>query len=163
IPRPLQAAVDPQNYDLLFLAICLVALIVAAAAMEILLRSPFGRLLRCVREDDVVAASLGKNVLAARATAFAVGGAVIGAGAALHAFFLSYVDPTQFTPIMMAFVFMAVILGGRGSNFGLMIGACTVMTLLEATRFLKDLFVVLDGNQIASIRMILIGAALILL
>ena len=58
---------------------------------------------------------------------------------------------------------MAVIAGGRGSHRGLILGACSIMFLLEATRFLKDVIDVLDNAQIAAIRLILIGAGLIAL
>ena len=64
---------------------------------------------------------------------------------------------------MTAYAFMAVIAGGRGSHRGLIIGACSVMFLLESTRFLKDVIDVLDNAQIAAIRLIFIGAGLILL
>jgi branched-chain amino acid transport system permease protein len=56
---------------------------------------------------------------------------------------------------------MAVIVGGRGSNRGLLLGACTVMVLLEGTRFLKDFVPVLSAQQSASLRLALIGAGLV--
>jgi branched-chain amino acid transport system permease protein len=58
---------------------------------------------------------------------------------------------------------MAVIMGGRGSNLGVIIGAATVLLLIEGSRFLKDVFPVLDATQIASVRLMLIGLGLILL
>jgi ABC-type branched-subunit amino acid transport system permease subunit len=57
---------------------------------------------------------------------------------------------------------MAVIAGGRGSNKGLLIGAVTIMTLVEGSRFLKDLIHVFDATQLAALRLILIGLGLIL-
>jgi ABC-type branched-subunit amino acid transport system permease subunit len=57
---------------------------------------------------------------------------------------------------------MAVIAGGRGSNRGILLGACTVMVLLEGSRFLKDFVDVLDSDQLAAVRLILIGLGLIL-
>jgi ABC-type branched-subunit amino acid transport system permease subunit len=58
---------------------------------------------------------------------------------------------------------MAVIAGGRGANFGVILGAVFVMILLEGSRFLKDLIPALDATQLAALRIIIIGVGLILL
>ncbi|MEO8188000.1 MAG: branched-chain amino acid ABC transporter permease, partial [Burkholderiaceae bacterium] len=126
-------------------------------------RSPFGRIVRAVREDDLVAATLGKDVLWARVRIFAIGGAFIGLAGSLHAFYYQYIDPTQFSTIVIAYAFMAVIAGGRGSHWGCIFGAAMVMLLLEGSRFVKDLIPALDSDQLAAIRIILIGAGLIAL
>ncbi len=131
--------------------------------LEALVRSPFGRALRAVRDDPVVAGSLGKPVLLLRIKAFAIGGAVMGVAGSLHAFYLTYIDPGQFTSIMTAYAFMAVILGGRGSNTGLLVGACTIIALIEATRFLKDALNMIDGVQLFALRLGLVGLGIILL
>lgn len=162
IPRPLWGLVNEKSYDELFLVILLVVVLVLFLLLERLIRSPFGRAVRAVREDDVVAATLGKNVIMLRVKAFALGGAVIGIGGAFHAYYLTYIDPSQFSAIITAYTFMAVIAGGRGSNRGLLIGAATIMCLIEGSRFLKDMVQVLDATQLASIRLILIGLGLIL-
>lgn len=163
IPRPLVALVGGANYEIAFLAIAAGSVLVVYVLLECLVRSPFGRALRAIRDDDVVAATLGKNVLSLRMKAFAVGGAVIGLAGALHAYYLSYIDPGQFAGFVTVYAFMAVIAGGKGSNRGLIIGACTVMVLLEGSRFLKDVLPWLTAQQSAAMRFILIGVALILL
>ena len=162
VPRPLWGLVSEKNYEVLFLVILLVVLLGLFVALEILLRSPFGRAIRAVREDDVVVATLGKNVVMLRVKAFALGGAIIGVAGAFHAYYLTYIDPSQFSAIITAYAFMAVIAGGRGSNRGLLIGAAVIMCLVEGSRFLKDLIHVLDATQLAAIRLILIGLGLIL-
>lgn len=163
IPRPFIDAIGTDYYETFYLANCLVTVLIVFLGLERLTRSPFGRALRAVRDDDLVAASLGKNVLMLRVKAFAIGGAITGVAGSLQAYQFSYIDPSQFTAIMTAYAFMAVIAGGRGSHRGLILGACSIMFLLEATRFLKDVIDILDNGQIAAIRLILIGAGLILL
>jgi branched-chain amino acid transport system permease protein len=163
IPRPFVERIAPEHYEAAFLAGCLLLLAVVYLLLERLIRAPFGRALRATREDDVVAATLGKNVLALRFKAFAVGGAVVGLAGALHAFYFTYIDPTQFASFVTVYAFMAVIAGGRGSNKGLLIGAATVMVLLEGSRFLKDLLPFLAAHQAASLRLVLIGVGLIAL
>jgi branched-chain amino acid transport system permease protein len=162
IPRPLWGLVSEEYYELLFLGILIAVVLVLFVMLEILLRSPFGRAIRAVREDDVVVATLGKNVTMLRVKAFAVGGAIIGVAGAFHAYYLTYIDPSQFSAIVTAYTFMAVIAGGRGSNKGLLFGAAVIMCLIEGSRFLKDVVQVLDATQLAAIRLILIGLGLIL-
>src|SRR2546423_3091324 len=112
---------------------------------------------------DVVAATLGKNVLWVRVRIFAIGGGIIGLAGSMHGFYYQYIDPTQFSNIVLAYGFMAVIAGGRGAHGGAIFGAAAVMALLEGSRFLKDLVPALDSDQLAAIRIIIIGVGLILL
>jgi branched-chain amino acid transport system permease protein len=161
IPRPLIDVVGGDRYELFFLLLCLVLVAVTYVVLDRIIRSPFGRALRAVREDDVVAATLGKNVLTLRVKAFAIGGAVIGLAGALHAYYFTYIDPTEFAGFVTVYAFMAVIVGGKGSNRGLLLGACTVMVLLEGTRFLKDFVPFFSAQQAASLRLALIGACLV--
>jgi len=163
IPRPLIGLVGGDQYELFCWLLCLVLVAVTYLLLDRVIRSPFGRALRAVREDDVVAAMLGKNVLALRVKAFAIGGAVIGLAGALHAYYFTYIDPGEFAGFVTVYAFMAVIVGGKGSNRGLLLGACTVMVLLEGTRFLKDFVPFLSAQQAASLRLALIGAGLVLI
>jgi ABC-type branched-subunit amino acid transport system permease subunit len=163
IPRPLIRFVGGENYELAFLAACLALVAGVYILLERLVRAPFGRALRALREDDVVAATLGKDVLKLRIKAFAIGGAVIGLAGALHAFYFTYIDPGQFAGFVTIYAFMAVIAGGKGSNGGLLLGACTVMVLVEGTRFLKDFLPFLEPSQAAPLRLMLIGVGLILI
>lgn len=163
IPRPLIGLIGGDQYEVFFLAVCLVLVAVVYLVLDRIIRSPFGRALRAVREDDLVAATLGKNVLTLRVKAFAIGGAVIGLAGALHAYYFTYIDPGEFAGFITVYAFMTVIVGGKGSNRGLLMGACTVMVLLEGTRFLKDFVPFLSAQQAASLRLAMIGAGLILI
>jgi branched-chain amino acid transport system permease protein len=163
VPRPLAGWIGPSYYESAFLALLLAVVAAIYIVLELLLRSQFGLALRASREDDVVAETLGKDVLALRIKAFAAGGAIIGIAGAFHAFYLTYVDPSQFATAITGYTFMAVILGGRGSNAGLAIGAALIMTVFESTRFLKDSVSFLDATQLASLRLIFVGLGLVLL
>jgi len=163
VPRPFGAVIAPEYYQYFLLALALVLLLATLWFLNRLARSPFGRLVRAVREDDVVAATLGKNVLWVRVRIFAIGGGIIGLAGSLHSFYYQYIDPTQFSNIVIAYAFMAVIAGGRGAHRGAILGAASVMLLLEGSRFLKDVIPALDSDQLAAIRIIIIGAGLIAL
>ena len=163
IPRPLGDVVPPEQYQYFLLGLSVALLLATLAFLTVIQRSPFGRVVRAVREDDVVAATLGKNVLWARVRIFAIGGGIIGLAGSLHGFYYQYIDPTQFSNIVLAYAFMAVIAGGRGAHKGAILGAAAVMVLLEGSRFLKDAIPALDSDQLAAIRIIIIGVGLILL
>jgi len=163
IPRPLGDVVPPEYYQYFMLGLSVALLLGTLWFMNAIARSPFGRVMRAVREDDVVAATLGKHVLWARVRIFAIGGAFIGLAGSLHAFYYQYIDPTQFSNIVIAYAFMAVIAGGRGAHRGTIWGAAVVMLLLEGSRFVKDLIPGIDSDQLAAIRIIIIGVGLIML
>ena len=163
IPRPLGAAIAPEYYQYFLLGLSVALLLGTLWFLNVIARSPFGRLVRAVREDDVVAATLGKNVLWARVRIFAIGGGIIGLAGSMHGFYYQYIDPTQFTNIVIAYAFMAVIAGGRGAHQGTIWGAAVVMALLEGSRFLKDAIPAIDSDQLAAIRIIIIGVGLLLL
>jgi len=162
IPRPLLDVIGSNHYEAAFLAACLAIVAIVYGLLELVLRAPFGRALRAAREDDIVTATLGKNVQVLRIKAFVIGGAVIGLAGALHAFYFTYIDPGQFAGSVMIYALMAVIIGGKGSNRGLLAGACMVMMLLEGTRFLKEFIPILGSQQAASLRLMLIGGGLLL-
>src|SRR3989441_5334455 len=134
IPRPLGDVVPPEQYQYFLLALSLALLLGTLGFLTLISRSPFGRVVRAVREDDVVAATLGKNVLWARVRIFAIGGGIIGLAGSMHAFYYQYIDPTQFTNIVIAYAFMAVIAGGRGAHGGAICGAGAGMGLLGGAR-----------------------------
>lgn len=153
----------PVTGDPAFVLLTLGALVLVYWVMQRVARSPFGRVARALRDDPLVAATLGKPVLSLRVRVFALGGAALGIAGALHAFYYQYIDPTQFGPIITAYAFMAVIIGGRGSNPGVLISSFSVVLLLESSRFLNDYIGWLSAAELASIRLMLVGVALILM
>jgi branched-chain amino acid transport system permease protein len=92
-----------------------------------------------------------------------VGGAILGLAGGLHAFYYTYIDPTQFGPIITAYAFMAVVIGGRGSNRGVLVSAFTLILVLEGSRFLVDWVPQLGSSELAAIRLFLVGAGLVAL
>ncbi|PLP99494.1 branched-chain amino acid ABC transporter permease [Cupriavidus pauculus] len=151
----------PVASDGNFLLLALAALLLCFLLLETIARSPLGRAARALRDDPLVAATLGKDVLWLRVRLFGIGGAVTGIAGALHAAYYQYIDPTQFGPIITAYAFMGVIIGGRGSNRGVLLSAFTVILLLEGTRFLNDQVGWMTPAQLAALRLMLIGIGLI--
>lgn len=154
------AGVSPSE---LYLLLVLATVAAAYAVCEVLSRSPLGRTLRAIRDDDVAAASLGKDVLAFRLTALAVGAAIAAIAGTLSAHYISYVSPDQFTPEITFYAWMAMIIGRPGSMRGALLGTAVLYTVLEGTRFVKDVAPGLGAPQMAAIRQVIIGVGLIVL
>ncbi len=141
--------------------------VIAAAALAVyafqrrLLRSPWGRTLRAVREDQTVAAVAGKSVLRFKAQAFAIASAIAALAGALYGHYTSYVAPDQFQPLVTIYVFLGVTAGGRTRPAGALIGAYVLVAFLEATRFMAEAVPGISAVQAASLREIIVGLGLV--
>ena len=123
-----------ERLEFLLLAVAFAAGTVALSLR--LVRSPYGRLLRTIREDEILAQALGKNVAAARMSAFVVGAVFAAAAGAIYAPYVSYIDPYSFDVNESIFILAIVIIGGAGNIWGAVFGAAFLATLPEALRFL---------------------------
>ena len=137
----------------------------------LLVRSPYGRVLRSIREDEDAARSLGKHVFAYKLQTLMVGGMIGGLGGMLRAIDQQSVNPDSFLPTLTFFVYVVVIFGGPGSVLGPIVGSIIfwfviditsgIMSELAATSdFWGDL---LTSNRIALMRFVLVGLGLALL
>jgi len=162
IPRifPFSAS---EYQDLPYLIIGLVAVAIFYAWLKICDSSPFGRILKAIREDEVVPRSLGRNVFAFKVQAFTAGAMMAGLSGALFAHFISVASPDQFMPAVTIYAWIAVMLGGSGNHLGAFIGALCLMLVLELTRFAKDYLPFLEGEQLGAARIILVGVLLVVL
>ncbi|WP_324717194.1 branched-chain amino acid ABC transporter permease [Carboxydochorda subterranea] len=132
-------ALEPRDYPYVYLLI--VSLFVAAAyvAIERAIRSPWGRVLRAIRDEEAAAAMSGKDVRRFKMQALVVGAGIMGAGGALYAHYMSSIDYGHFTPLYGTFlIWVMVMLGGSGNNRGAILGAFVVWGVWAGTAFLSD-------------------------
>jgi branched-chain amino acid transport system permease protein len=161
IPGPWRGVLSPSAFNLAFCAIVLACVALALWLAERVRASPFGRSLRAIREDDVVAAVAGKWVTGFKLRSFALGAGFMAVAGALYGHFNSYIAPDLFQPLLTIYIFLALSLGGTGNNYGAVAGAFAVIALLESTRFLLPLFAALQASQVAALREMTIGVLLI--
>jgi branched-chain amino acid transport system permease protein len=157
IPQPLRS-VFGADYNLFYLALCIVLLAGCWLVAERARASPFGRVLRALRDDPDVAAVAGKNVVFFQVRAFALGGVLIGLAGGLYAHYTRYIAPEVFVPLLTIYIFLAVTVGGRGNNLGTLLGTFLVVFLLESSRFVTEILPGIDPVQVAAVRGMLIGA-----
>ena len=117
IPRPFGwLAEDPLLFGLLNLGIVTLTVLAVYLALERLLRSPWGRVLRAIREDEQAALALGKNAFVFRLQAFAIGGAIMGLAGAVQAHFIGFIAPENYVPMLTFQVWAMLIVGGSGQQ-----------------------------------------------
>jgi branched-chain amino acid transport system permease protein len=164
IPRPFGAlAGDPLTFSLLNLGVVSAVTLGVYAALEHLMRSPWGRVLRAIREDEQAAMALGKNAVSFRIQAFAVGGAIMGLAGAVQGHFIGYISPEGFVPILTFQVWAMLIVGGSGNNRGAILGAIVVWAFWAASGAIIAGFVPPEQQARASaLKIVMIGLAICL-
>ncbi|QLG63699.1 branched-chain amino acid ABC transporter permease [Halorarum salinum] len=123
-------------------------------------RSPWGRVLRTIRSDEDLAEALGKDTYAYKMQAFVLGSVVMALAGVFYAHLNLYVEPGALDPITTFYVWVAVMLGGSGSNRGALLGGFVIVAIREGTRFVNDFaWVPIDGGPL---RLLLIGLLIVL-
>jgi branched-chain amino acid transport system permease protein len=149
------------NRDLA-LGLALALLLLAYLVAERIGNGPLGRFLRVIREDDALAATLGRNPMAYRSMVTALSWVMAAAAGILFAYVVGYVAPTSFLVTDTFLVWTAVILGGPGRNIGVVIGAAALILLSVSTRFLAD-WSGLRPDLVANLRLAVFGLVLVLM
>jgi len=155
IPRPVIFGWEPRS-NLEFAALGLSLVAVAHVVVGRLTTSPFGRVLRAIREDEVFAQSLGKDTLRFKVTVFGIAAMLASCAGALYAHYMTYIDATSFTLNESMLVLSMVIIGGAGSRWGPLFGAAVLVIIPEALRFVG-----FPGPLAAKLRQLSYGGLLV--
>lgn len=144
--------------------LALLILLNAAAIVLILriVRSPFGRLIEAIRDDEDAVKALGKDPARFKIQVFVIGAGLAGLAGAIYAHYITFISPEQFLPLVTFYVWMAMIMGGVGRVSGAVVGIVILMLFLEGSRFLRDFIPGVSEVEMASLRLAAIGFALIL-
>lgn len=121
-----------------------------------IVRSPFGRVLKAIREDEVFAQTAGKNVTSHKVIVFVIGAGMAAVAGVMYAHYVRFIDPTSFTVMESIFILSIVIIGGAGSLWGPVIGAVVLVVLPELLRFIG-----LPSSVAANLRQIIYGGLLV--
>ena len=143
-----------------FYQLVFVVLLVVAALMAALLRSPWGRAFAALRDNPIRAESVGINTTFYTLMAFAIGAACAGIAGALFAPLVGFIEPASFTVTNSLAMLLMVIVGGSGRFFGPAIGAVIVVLLPEWLRFAADWYLAIFGFLIVVMMVWLPGGLL---
>ncbi|ABA23310.1 neutral amino acid ABC transporter membrane protein [Trichormus variabilis ATCC 29413] len=144
----------------------LVSLLVLAFVfwrLEYLVRSPWGRVLKAIREDEEIPKAMGKNVFWYKLQSLMLGGAIAGVAGAFFAWQLSAIYPDNFQPQLTFDSWIMVILGGSGNNIGTILGAVIYFAYDAITREVLPKIIPLDEARLGAFRIMCIGLILMVL
>ena len=153
---------DRATRDVTMLVIIWSVAIALILVLQVLVHSPWGRVLRSVREDEDAAAALGKNVFWYKLQSLMLGAALGALAGLFFAWQFSFFSPRDFEPLVTFFAYVIVILGGTARNWGVPVGAIIFGLIFAGTRFL-DFWPLteFDSAQRAFLRLIIVGLLLI--
>ncbi len=164
IPRPLEDLVGGSDYRYVLLVIAVISLALVYVLLERGVRSPWGRVLRSLREDELATQASGKSVQSFKTQSFVLGAVIMGLGGATYAFQSRAISPETFTHFFGTFlIWTMVMVGGSGNNNGAIVGAYVVWgfwqsTLLIQSYDLPDLL----ATRISFIRDMALGALIVI-
>lgn len=160
IPRPF-GDLPYIHSQLAYLALVAGVLLVVYLLVERQIRSPWGRMMRAIRDNELAARAMGKDVPSRRLEAFVFGAALMGLGGALFAHFNRAITPEAIDPMVATFlVWIMLILGGSGNNRGAILGVAVVWVIWSFSEILTDRFPPEVAVKAKYIRVFLIGLML---
>jgi branched-chain amino acid transport system permease protein len=135
-------------------------LLVLTVVVALMVRSPWGRVLRAIREDEDAARALGKNTFVYKLQSLSIAAALAAIAGYMLAINISILSPANFDPVLTAYAYVIVILGGLGSYLGVVVGSFFLIFVLEATRYIE---LPLSDARVAALRFMIVGLVLMLL
>ena len=141
-----------------YLLLVLVSVIVTVFIIKRIVNSPFGRILRSIREDEIASEVLGKNISKYKLLVFIIGAFFAGIAGSLYAHYITFIDPSSFTVMESITILLMVIFGGMGSISGSVVGAVILVVFPELLRFLG-----MPSSIAAPVRQMIYGLLLIIL
>lgn len=141
-----------------FLILVSAFILITYLAIRNIINSPFGRILKGIREDEIATSAIGKNVNKYKLIVFVVGAFFAGIAGSLYAHYITFIDPSSFTLMESIVVLLMVVFGGMGSLSGSFIGASILVIFPELLRFLG-----MPSSVAAPLRQMIYGLLLIIL
>lgn len=160
IPQPLRSTFA-DNYNLFFAGFIIVVVALVYFAIERGIRSPWGRVLKAIREDEGVAQAVGKDVFKFKLQALVFGAFIMGIAGSLFAHFTAYISPEAFEPMNGTFLVWAMlIVGGSGNSRGAILGALVIWAIWSGTDIIAAQLPATLGPRVHALRVMLIGLLL---
>ena len=161
LPQPFHHLVEPRNYNYIYLIIIVLVVVLIYLLIERAIRSPWGRVLRAIREDEVSASMSGKDIFNFKMQSLVFGAMVMGIGGALYAHYTKAISPSVFTPLYGTFIIWVMLMaGGSGNNKGAILGAYVIWGIWVGTTFLTDFMPYALKSRAPYIRFLVIGVLL---
>lgn len=157
IPRPELFGYSFSSMEA-FLVFALIAAVICNFSMYLIIKSHFGRVLKSIREDEIAAEALGKNITKYKIQSLMVGAFFAGIAGSLYAHYINFIDPSTFVLQETILITLMVVVGGMGSFLGTILGATILILLPEPLRMLD-----LPSSIVAPVRLMIYALLLILI
>lgn len=148
----------PLNSIISYLVLVALFVFLTSFVIRRIVNSPFGRILRGIREDEIATLAMGKNVNRYKLLVFLIGAFFAGIAGSLYAHYITFIDPSSFTVMESITILLMVVFGGMGSLAGSFMGASVLVILPELLRFLG-----LPSAIAAPLRQMIYGLLLVIL
>lgn len=122
-----------------------------------IVNSPYGRVLKSIREDEIFTQACGKNIAGFKIKTFMVSAGLAAIAGAIYAVYITFIDPTSFTIDESIFIISIVIIGGASNVWGSVVGATVLVALPELLRFVG-----MPNSIAANVRQIMYGGLLVI-
>jgi neutral amino acid transport system permease protein len=156
-------ALSNYTYKAGLMLLILIALAIVYYGLELIVQSPWGRVLKAIREDEEIPKALGKNVFWYKLQSFILGGAIAGLAGAFYSWQFTTIYPSSFEPLLTFYAWIIVVLGGSGNNAGVILGAVIFWAYDSLTRFIFTNSSLIDDSQLGALRVMIIGLILMVL
>ena len=160
IPKPTVLFVQFNSLPKI-LGLTLVCVVMTYLILEKILRTPFGRVLEGIREDEYAVMAMGKNIFSFKIRVLIIASLFAGIAGVLWAHYITFISPYDFTLTQTVLVWLMVILGGKGNNVGAMLGAAVLITFQGIISFLPVPGDV--AHLLGAVQQLIFGAALYVL
>jgi branched-chain amino acid transport system permease protein len=148
---------NPETLFPLLLAVWLLVGVVTVG-LSFIQRTPWGRVLRAIREDEDAARALGKNAFAYKLQSLAISAAIAALAGFILALNLATLHPLDFEPLVTFLAYGVLVLGGLANYWGVPLGALILWTIFEGTR---EADILASGTDEAALRFVIAGLLLI--
>lgn len=161
IPRPFGDLVQGREADIVYLVMVWLIVLVVYLLCQRLYHSPWGRILRAIRDNEHSARAAGKDVDSFRMQTFVIGAALMGLAGALSAHYFKFLSPSATEPLLVTFlVWVMLMAGGSGNNRGAILGAIVIWFIWSATEIVSNRLPPEWITRSSYIRMLLVGLLL---
>ena len=141
-----------------YLVLAFIFVVITFIVIRNITDSPFGRVLKGIREDEIGTLAIGKNVNKYKLVVFVVGAFFAGIAGSLYAHYITFIDPSSFTVMESITILLMVVFGGMASLSGSFLGAFVLVVFPELLRFLG-----MPSSVAAPLRQMIYGLLLVVL
>jgi branched-chain amino acid transport system permease protein len=149
------------SYQLFFLLVVAAVVLVCYLVVHRAHRSPWGRALRAIRENEAAAMMQGKDAFRFKLEAFVLGAALMGGAGSLYAHYVGFINPSSFTSEHTFLIWIMLIVGGSGNDLGALVGTLAIWGFYVGSNFLLDLVPAHLTARLGGIRIMMITAVFI--